>query len=168
MSKAVLYTLAQAAMVGVPELATQPAAAFDPLQRPFVKLAVKRAISRARATTKSENGEHILRLAFLQTHGSAPAAVDDEEAVKTAFEQRSKLFENALKPTRRVTMLVLLATLAGIGVGAWLVFRPSADERFLKSPLGIAFGLPLSRYSTGQDAKAEDSRRDILSEPVKD
>ncbi|MBK8941862.1 MAG: hypothetical protein IPM79_30735 [Polyangiaceae bacterium] len=168
MSKAVLYTLAQAAAVGEPELATQPAAAFDPLQRPFVKLAVKRAIAKARASTKSENGEHILRLAFLQTHGSAPQSVDDEEAVKAAFEQKARPFETAKKPTRVVTMIVVALGLLGIAGGLYLKFRASDDERFLKSPLGLAFSLPLSRYSTGQDAKADDARLEILSEPVKD
>src|SRR5690349_6701990 len=104
MRDAVLYTLAQAALVGSVELAPQPASAVDPLLRPFVKAQVRAAITSAAAATKLNEDEHVLRLAFLRKRGSLPDKldVDDRSAVLEAFEVAAKPYEAVRKPSRRL------------------------------------------------------------------
>lgn len=170
MRDSVLYTLAQAATAGMPELATQPASVFDPLLRPFIKMQVRSAITKASTSTKLSNGEHILRLAFLQKLGPLPkdVSVDDEAAVTTAFEASSKPWEQTRKPRRLITLLVALGILAGAGLLLFLKLRPSNEARFISSPLGIALAEPLTRFSDGNaSSKREAARKDILAEPVR-
>jgi len=83
----VLEVLAEAAEIGLPETATVPARAFDPVLRPFIVKRVQRAIDAASARTTSKHPDHALRLAFLDAHPDAPRdlAPDDERAVLTAF-----------------------------------------------------------------------------------
>lgn len=170
MRDAVLYTLAQAATAGMPELATQPANVFDPLLRPFIKMQVRSAISKAASSTKLQNGEHILRLAFLQKLGPLPqeVGVDDEAAVSKAFEAQAKPWEQARKPRRLLTLLVAVSVLAGAGLLLYLKLRPSNEARFISSPLGLALAEPLTRFSEGNESsKREAARKDILAEPVR-
>lgn len=170
MRDAVLYTLAQAATAGMPELATQPASVFDPLLRPFIKMQVRAAITRASTSTKLANGEHILRLAFLQKLGPLPKDVgpDDEAAVTKAFDAGAKPWEQTRKPRRLLTLLVALGVLAGAGLLLFLKLRPSDEARFISSPLGLALAEPLTRFSDGNaSSKREAARKDILAEPVR-
>lgn len=84
-----LKVLAEAAEIGLPETATVPASAFDPILRPFIVKRVKRAVDSAAARTTSKHADHALRLAFLDCHPDAPKdlAPDDERAVRAAFDR---------------------------------------------------------------------------------
>ncbi|MBS2013549.1 MAG: hypothetical protein JST00_11710 [Deltaproteobacteria bacterium] len=84
-----LKVLAEAAEIGLPEAATVPAAAFDPILRPFIVKRVRRAIERASARTTSRHPDHTLRLAFLDCHPQAPRDLspDDERAVLDAWKR---------------------------------------------------------------------------------
>jgi hypothetical protein len=86
--KPTLHVLAEAAEIGLPEAASVPATAFDPALRPFIRRNVKRAVDAASARTTSKLGDHVLRLAFLDFLGTAPADLDpnDERAVAKAFD----------------------------------------------------------------------------------
>src|SRR3990172_4363873 len=84
-----LHVLAEAAEIGLPETATVPVRAFDPVLRPFIRKNVEKAIAAATAKTTSQHGDHVLRLPFLHAlpAGKAPAELDpnDERAVERAF-----------------------------------------------------------------------------------
>lgn len=82
-----LKVLAEAAEIGLPETATVPASAFDPILRPFIVKRVRRAVDSAAARTTSKHADHALRLAFLECHPEAPKDLppDDERAVLDAF-----------------------------------------------------------------------------------
>ncbi len=82
-----LYVLAEAAEIGLPEAASVPARAFDPLLRGSISRRVTRAVEAATARTTSKRGDHVLRLAFLDSLGTAPSTLDpnDERAVEQAF-----------------------------------------------------------------------------------
>lgn len=82
-----MKVLAEAAEIGLPETATVPAAAFDPILRPFIVSRVKRAVDAASARTTSKHPDHALRLAFLDCHPDAPRDLppNDERAVFDAF-----------------------------------------------------------------------------------
>ncbi len=94
LENATLDVLARAAEIGLPEAAGVPASSYDPFLRPFIRKNVRRAIADASAATKSARGDHVLRLAFLRAHPSAPAAIDpdDARAVNDAFEALAKPF----------------------------------------------------------------------------
>jgi hypothetical protein len=84
-----LHVLAEAAEIGLPETATVPARAFDPVLRPFIRKNVRKAIAAASTKTTSKHGDHLLRLAFLHAlpAGALPPDLDpnDERAVDRAF-----------------------------------------------------------------------------------
>lgn len=92
LKQATLDVLARAAEIGLPEAAGVPASAHDPFLRPIIRKNVRRAIADASAATRSPRGDHVLRLAFLRAHPSAPAGIDpdDARAVADAFEALAK------------------------------------------------------------------------------
>lgn len=82
-----LHVLAEAAEIGLPETATVPARAFDPVLRPFIAKKVRGAVDAASTRTTSKHGDHLLRVAFLDFLGEAPKDLDpnDERAVEQVF-----------------------------------------------------------------------------------
>lgn len=86
-----MKVLAEAAEIGLPETVTVPAAAFDPILRPFIVKRVRRAFEAASARTTSKHADHALRLAFLDCHPGAPRDLppNDERAVFEAFRRLS-------------------------------------------------------------------------------
>jgi hypothetical protein len=96
LERATLEVLARAAEIGLPEFATVPVGAYDPFFRPILKKRVVRAVDAAtkRTTRTTKDGEHILRLAFLAMHPSAPPIPDpnDERIVREAYESLAAPF----------------------------------------------------------------------------
>jgi hypothetical protein len=87
--RATLDVLAHGAYVGILEAVLVPVSAHDPLLRPAIRRRVEAALDKARAKTKREDAEHVLRLAFLLAHPDAPSelAADDDKAVGELFEK---------------------------------------------------------------------------------
>ncbi len=170
MREGVLYTLAQAAFAGEPELATAPASALDPLLRPLARAQVRASIRAARAATQVADDEHVLRLAFLlRLGGLAPGlSPDDQRGVRAAFESEAKRYEEVRPPSRKLTLAVV-ALLAVLGAGvAALLLRAPASARFLDSPLGVALATPLTEFSLADETKKrEKARAELLGDGVK-
>jgi hypothetical protein len=166
----VLYTLAQAALGGEIELATAPASAADPLLRPLVRARVRSAVAAARGATKVAADDHVLRLAFLLALGPlAPGlSADDQRGVASAFAVDAKPYEAPRAPSRKISLAVLGMVLALVGLAAYIKLRPSADARFLESPLGVAFADPLTELGLADETKKhEKARGEILSDGVR-
>lgn len=102
LENATLDVLARAAEIGLPEAAGVPATAYDPLLRPIIRKNVRRAIAGASAATRSPRGDHVLRLAFLRAHPSAPPGLDpdDARAVSDAFEALAKPYLPDRRPPK--------------------------------------------------------------------
>ena len=102
--RATWVVLAEAADIGIPEAVTIPIQTFDPLLRPSIRKRVNKAIESAEERTTLRAGDHVLRLAFLLVHPSAPKDLDpnDERAVAEAFEPlASPLTPNVRKARER-------------------------------------------------------------------
>ncbi len=168
MRTSVLRSLAAVADGGTGELSSLHTAHGEPLLRPFVRGAVRRALSRARSATSHADPEHVARLAFLRAldgagHAAGPAP-DDVQAVAFAYEAAAAPFRGpagGLWPISTMLALVLLAT---AGALAWARLRPTADEAFLASAFGRALGEPLGRYvvALDEDKPAIEESHDAL------
>src|SRR5262249_20373178 len=89
LERATLDVLANAAEIGLPDAVDAPAVAYDPSLRPFLRRRVRRAVTGASARTTMTAGDHVLRLAFIGAHPSAPATLDpnDARAVGQTFDE---------------------------------------------------------------------------------
>ncbi|MCA9590430.1 MAG: hypothetical protein KC657_34240 [Myxococcales bacterium] len=94
LDRAALDVLAHGAYVGILEAVLVPVSAHDPFLRPAIRRRVEAALERARAKTKRDDAEHLLRLAFVLAHPDAPRdlAADDEKAVLELFDKLAAPF----------------------------------------------------------------------------
>jgi hypothetical protein len=174
LGKRTLYVLAQAVETGLLETATLPASTFDPLVRPFVKSSVRRAIRAARAKTRIDEPDHVLRAAFVMGHRQAPAGIvlDDVGAVRAAYADLAKPFVTRRRHFWFFSLGLLTAVLGALAAALVVYLAPTPEERFRKSPLGAALADPLSDYivAMGRDdmkAAAENARQKVLTKAVK-
>lgn len=102
--RATLVVLAEAADIGIPEAVSVPAEAFDPLLRGAIRRRAAAAVADAEQRTTLRGGDHVLRLAFLLLHPSAPKdlATNDEKLVSEAFDAlATPLAPHLQKPRER-------------------------------------------------------------------
>ena len=171
-----LYLLARAEEAGFAEAAIQASSIFDPLLRRGLRTRARAAIERARAATtldaKTVGEGHELRLAFLLEAGAAKGVdANDAGAVSAAYDvlkARVPARKRAFWPA--TTSVLGLACVAAAGVAAFMLW-PNPEQRFLRSPLGVALGEPLTDYVSGaarRDGKRiEKGRASILSNGVR-
>ncbi len=155
--------LAQVADVGLPERIEPAIAAVDPLVRGAVRTRVLAAVEAAKAKVPAADPDHQLALAFLLAQnavGAEPVApggdgyramhttfdVADGNAVAARFRERSAPFLKK-KTTNRSLSFGLFAILAtAVSAATFLAMRekPSAEDEFFQSSLGVALNDPFT------------------------
>jgi hypothetical protein len=161
----VLRSLCAVADGGTGELSSLHTAHGEPFFRPFVRISVRRALSRAAVATTHADPEHVARLAFLRALGGAASQdPNDAQAIAFAYETAAAPFRKAGGGIWPISTLLLLAVVASVGVFAWLRLRPTAEEKFMSSAFGKALGEPLGQYVVALDEgkRAIEDKRDAL------
>jgi len=142
----------------------------EPFFRGSVRAAVARAVESARAATSVQDTEHIARVAFLREAGLAADVHPDD--VRRVSELHA---EHADRIPRGggfwpVTTALLAAMTAVLAFLVYKKFEPSPEEKFRKSPFGVALGDPLSDFVIALDkggAPLEAAKSSLLTDGVK-
>jgi hypothetical protein len=116
---------------------------LDPISRPFVALALDRALSRAAGWTSVEEPMHRYRLAFVAAAGQRPPTVPDDEAAVRHLVDGLRA-DRPGPPRAWVPSVALLGLVAVVGAAAALAFQ---DRRL--EPLHEELSPTAAAYAQG-------------------
>jgi hypothetical protein len=144
--------------------------AGDPFLRPLVRSSMRRAVAQAQAATTVHDPEHVARLAFLREAGLA-AGVDPDDRARVSELHAS--YAPAVPSGGGFWPIVAALGIAVTVVAGFFVAKaiaPTPEERFRRSPVGVALVRDLSGYVTSlgkSAAERKEAKAAFLSEPVR-